>query len=481
MHSLSEKELKVLRPVITTYDKYLPGNVMSDKDIATKNPTSIYHSTTDPKCNYVSFIQVSPPNGDAESLSWKLEQGNAPSVIQFLTTQLNFRIEWVLKNNSEFDYNQKVRFLVVDVKRQIGPEPWDNKGDRIVFTTPKPGRTTKGCFVVPGQYQFFVIEDPGRNLGVKLRVTGFYPKCHLDKWAIYGTEKSDFCVKTCDGKKIIAYTNSKAEVGMIKRTYNPLLLDYVDLVLKEYFFNSGKPCLIDVPSIKQEEENPFVIITVTSEFGDSNNYRGSTDYTGLNIFGCGNSYTYPKVKLSNNNILGWSSTPADDKAQFLLRSAQKFRLSNITVYGESQTPQQAGIPGEIPDFYIRPAEYACNEQDLALLFYDVNAAEPVEFIAEESKNHPPLVSDAGGTIAMLLSPGVPDDGRIVRTFYLNATPDQQFTFTTGSTPQGFIPFAIRLNTPIWEYTLQGFISRYVAFGPGIFRAEMRLTLLGVNT
>lgn len=460
-----EDFLKVLRPVLTTADNYLPGNVFSDAEIQSRVKTSIFQSIPDPKCNYVSFIQVSPDGGADKSLSWKLEQGNAPSVIQFLTTQLNFRIEWTFVNNSELDLNQKVRFLEVDVPKQIGPEPWDSKGNRIVFSVPKPGQTTSGCFVVPGQYQFFVIEDPGKNLDITLKVTGFYPKCKIDRWAVVGDRESKFCIKDCNGKSLWAYTNKVSTLGRIQREINPLLLSYQEKVLREYYFNAGQPCFAGERNLNLKTSNE-VIITVKSDLSNNNNYIGSQYFDALAVYGCGNSYCAPKITLSDNSLV-WISIEGD---QIMLINGS-YRLDQIEVTGRSQTQEEVNVPFNPSEPIITGPFYGCEEvQDLALLFYSFTDNQPQKYLP--GSNPPPTVQDANGTMVMLLSQI--DEG----FFQLNSDSTNFFNFKTYENTDKF-PYGIRLNSPMWYYLTSSnnglFNTRYFGWGPGQLTATMKLS------
>lgn len=473
-----EDFLKVLRPVLTTADNYLPGNVFSDAEIQSRVKTSIFQSVPDPKCNYVSFVQVSPDGGADKSLSWKLEQGNAPSVIQFLTTQLNFRIEWTFVNNSEFDFNQKVRFLEVEVgtsryqpasvinhashvPKQIAPEPWDNKGNRIIFSVPKPGQTTSGCFVVPGQYQFFVIEDPGKNLDITLKITGFYPKCKVDRWAVSGDRESKFCIKDCNGKFLHAYTNKVSTLGRIQREINPLLLSYQDKVLKEYYFNAGQPCLADL-DISQNDTSDEVTITVSSDIYNRNNYIGS----GANLFGvafsCGNSYCAPYVQITDKKP--WI-TRANDQ---ILLEVGTYKISELVLNGQFANASEKIPSSEI----LKSIFYGCNRADLAFLFYSYADNQPQKFLL--SSNPPPLSPDAAddGLASMLVSTYTKADIDIL-FFDLIFKTDQNIIFETKRSGSKF-PYGFRLNSPICRYltTVNG---NYFSFGSKILDCKMKLS------
>lgn len=126
------EEFKSLIPVIITKRDYLPGANFTNENVNSRVKTTVFRSIPDPKCNYVTFIQETQSN---DLLSSLYPQENAPSVIQFLTTQFNYKIEWScslrrvtntrvdekhlakMTNNSGIDLGQKVRYLTLDADR----------------------------------------------------------------------------------------------------------------------------------------------------------------------------------------------------------------------------------------------------------------------------------------------------------------------------------------------------------------------------
>lgn len=402
---------KKLIPVIITADHYLQMNTLSNEQIEQREKTTVYHSINRPLCNYVSFEQTSPflPFGQLSSL---FDQPGI-SVIQFLTPQLYYRINWKITNNSGKNLGQRVRFLTVDVEKQIAPEPWDIRGNRICFITPCIGQTTRGCFSVPGEYLYFVIEDSGKNLDIELTVTGYFPK--INNWAIYGGNKSDFCIR---GKYV--YTNRASSLTRIQRILNPEFLPFQERILEEYYRNAGQPCFLPSHPIQVFAEET---VQVTAEY-DANSNKSQPNSCSENGC-CGSSYIEISVKISPQT--NWISSSKDLSTVFILKGGRRYTISNMLTSGER--------PDNSPYAVCDPSQYAF------LLYPKDSEKQPQTFIPEKS-NPPDLSPDADNRISVLVSPdNLTMSNPIGKTLVFD---------TLGSSNTDTFPYTIRLNSSLWR-------------------------------
>lgn len=422
---------KKLIPVIITADEYLQMNSLTDEQVNQRVPTTTYRSINRPLCNYVSFEQTSTfvPFGQLSSL---VDQPGI-SVIQFLTAQLYYKIQWKLTNNSGQNLYQRVRYLTLDAEKQIGPEPWDIKGNRICFQTPCSSQTTAGCFIVPGEYLYFVIEDPGKNLDIELTVTGYFPK--LNNWAIYRTNSSDFCI---NGK--YAYTNSVAPGTKIKRTLNPELLPFHVRILEEYYRNAGQPCFLPQSRLTTPGEK----VTIQIEFKqDTDKSQGNC------LLGacCGKSYIVLSIKSLSNTTYDWISLSKDVPSQFNLQGGKRYRMDNMSFSGTRGST-----------FVV------CNRDIYSFAFYPIDSNKsPQPFIAFES-NPPLLTPDANNTILIRLDPNI----------LAAATAGRFIVFDTLESTS---IYETRLNSTVWsELPPSNPTGNRYVYEPKSFTATFDLTI-----
>lgn len=421
------QELKVLKPVLITPSLYLPMDILSKEQVAERQKVSTFRSVKPPYCNYVSFEQLNPEN-PMDGLSALVDQPGSPSVFQLITSQLSYKLNWKLTNRGNSFSTDRIRLLVLNVDEQRGYEPWDIKGNRIEFVHPRPGRTTTGCAIIPGQYLFFVIEDPSKSINFEITITAFYPR--IERWEVYGETSSDFCLKDCYGNSFFAYNNSISTAGRFQRTLNPQLLDYEARVIAEYRRNPGFPCLVP-PVLKpfQTEENLTISVIIPSYFGFSARY-------------CGNNYANPSVNLSKIYI--WVAKSNNDDSQFILDKG-KYKLDLINVSGTSPTLDEFSRNFS-PLLFTKGPHYGCNTENFTFIFYSVPGPYPVVF-NRESSNPPPLAEP--NIVAMKIDKTFierPNGGNYVK-FDVPATPENNFIFDV---PDNGVHFAFRLNSPIWE-------------------------------
>lgn len=475
-----QSELKKLIPILITPSLYLPMNILTNEEIKARHRTSVFRSVNPPFCNYVSFKQTYPSK-ESDGLSSLVYQPGSPSVIQFITSQLYYKIDWTLYNKSkQSDYSRDyMRLLVVDVPDQRGYEPWDINGNRIRFDKPFPGMKTKGSFTIPGEYLFIVIDNPWNNIDIQLKITGYHPK--VDKWAIYQGDSTKFYIRDKCGRKMWAYTNSKASVGRISRTLNPRLKPLQDKVLRKYKQNPGLPCTVSPFNILPQVSEEAVILTVEINPTGEGRYVGSRDTNA----DCGNSYTNPIVTIScptgpnTNNCqstghTGYSWINGNSDPSQIVIGNGTYKLSDIVVNGTTPTTRE--IVGNSPDInYAKGPTYKCEqEQDLSFVFYSVNRKNPILFV-EDKSNPPPLVDDAGNSISMKTeSTGMGEFPENYIHFTVN-TNQKYFQFKTTDT-NGTV-YAFRLNSPIWEVRIakpndEYYIPRH---GPKTLKATMTLT------
>lgn len=437
-------ELKVLNPVLITKNLYVPMNIFSDEKISSSEKVSKFESIKPPYCDYVSFQQTFPINLN-QAISTLVYQPGSPSVFQLITSQLYYKVEWICRNNLVTNVSRKrVRVLILDVEDQKGYEPWDVKGNRICIRIPEIGKTTKGCFVLPGNYLFFVLEDTTRSCEFEIKITAFYPK--LDYWEV---SDSSFCVRDTSCRKIFAYRNSKASLGRIQRTLNPELFAYQEAILQEYKKNPGLPCLIPPSVLSPQSLGTYTMeIKVDTRSGQQfiKGFAGSD----LSLF-CRASYSNLVPTLENTPY--WI-TQQSHITQFVL-SIGRYRMGQIVFSGSSDI-QEEFYPPPVEPFTATGPNYYCNSQDLALLFYSVNEQNPVKILG--GSDPPTLSDDANNTVAMITNPKLvePEIGGVpVPTLnYVRFEIDGEGKYFYFDVTSSANIFAFRLNSPIFYTFIQ---------------------------
>lgn len=101
--------LKVLNPILITNDLYIPMNIYSDEKIASSEKVSKFISIRPFYCNYVSFKQTFPLDIN-KSISSLVYQPGSPSVFQFITSQLHYKVEW---------YVETILFLIRQIREFV--------------------------------------------------------------------------------------------------------------------------------------------------------------------------------------------------------------------------------------------------------------------------------------------------------------------------------------------------------------------------
>lgn len=452
--------MKSLVPVLITPSSYHSGVTVNNSDIPSTSSgcedaverkvqglsvpsriqTSTFKSTGARFCDYTSFEQILPIPAERERQLSTLFPQTGVSVFQYLTSQLYYKIEWKMMNNTSIIPTSKVRYLTVDVERQIAPEPWDANGNRIVMTAPKPGKSTHGCFTIPGQYLFFVIEDKNRFLDIELSITGFLSQCP-DAWNVLGCRKSCFAIQL-NGRKVKAYTNTLSNVGLIERTLNPDFLEFERRILEEYYANPGLPCILG--NNRSKALLTETVVTLSYEYKTYEELRPLTVFTSPCIEACcDKTYTgslIQKLEYTGNISPDWIINAKETK-QFWLGEGQKYRVSNIVVQGTA--PSFAEYGNRIksgPEFSCKRSINGILYWAPFFLFFDVGRNEPARFIPGESSKDV-VVSGQKGIILPLSMNG--------DKFSFDGTNTSFFTLETAKNSGQPIPYTIRIDNPVW--------------------------------
>lgn len=224
--------------------------------------------------------------------------------------------------------------------------------------------------MVPGEYLFFVIEDPRKNLDITLRVTGL--STQPNRWAVYGGKETIFYLETCE-RKIPAYVNRIDDLGEIHRTFYPEFRSYEEYILRKYFVNPGLPQ--NQVNQKLEQPGEFVDVEVISRFDFLNNYVNN-DRSTIRRPVCGQSYTSGDIILSEEK--DWIKLVDGNAYQLAIQPGLKIRIENIVVTGKSQPgfifPQKENVVSSL----------LCTDQ-LSLLVWNVGSKQPVTFNTVESR------------------------------------------------------------------------------------------------
>lgn len=444
--------MESLKPVIITPDKYLSGILIPNELVPTKVATSVYTSVPNPipGCKYLSWRQVSPPNRGSFGLSWLIQPNDTSEVIQFLTSQLNFKIKWSL------DTCSNMRFLVINIQDNLAYEPWDIKGRRISFDG------LRGCFTVPGQYNIFIIES-SKKVNMKLEITGFFPKINL-------YTKNIFCH---DG--YFLYRNDVDVYGRqayyLNRTLNPDLLNYQEIVLNEYRKNPGKPCLTKNLSY---EQGLSASINFSSNYFYLNGELNYNNYIKEESAGVctAKGYVNPTVFNVTSPLYGIFdvvSMEPNEASQFTLRGGTLYKL---TISFEISLPSFAWMKenGLTDGTYVF-GPILCLK-DITFVMLSVADLAPVSFISDKS-SPPPLDPNAGNTIVMVptkIDYIGDNENKYVKFSFLNT--NKYFVFFTPGNTNTRVTYATRIYNTSCYWNQDAFQEVLDAYGPANFKYEM---------
>lgn len=462
---MSEKLLAPLKPLIITQQNYLENILIPNDEVPSKVATSVYRSVQHPlsNCPYMSWSQVLPPNRGTYGLSWLIDPNPGKEVIQFLTGQLNYRIEYTITNPSRSRYvDGRMRLILVVPNSNVGYEPWDVNGKRIEFEIPIPNRTTRGCFVLPGMYSQFIIESPSRLLEMELRVTGFIPE--VDKY-----EAGQFCLNT-DNNRIVAYSNTVRRFGILHREFNPLLSDYADRVIEEFTSNPAQSCYTTAnPLSKRLNRSTHQDPTVQSKIANrktvlqqqnSATLRFEADSTDMitRVNNCASGYLNIPLKNITQGAPSIVSTVSGngDNTQFLLFLGETYNI-HIRRAGEP-SPLRAVTPTfnqlverdlvPVDAQYISGPTLDCDPDQVVWLFYSVANKQPA--IIQLKPNLPPFANQEGISIVKLdiRYEGGNEEGLAILEF---PEPSAGSYDLVVAPTRGDITYATRINGLVWTW------------------------------
>lgn len=433
-------------------------NVYSDEKIASSEKVSRFISIQPFYCDYISFWQTFPqipqvfagssvssggtigaPLDLDKSISTLVYQPGSPSVFQFITSQLHYRVEWICRNNSVRDIsNKRIHVLIVDVGDEKGYEPWDVKGNRIRIPVPQIGCKTKGFFVLPGNYLFFVLEDTTRSCEFEIQITAFYPR--IDYWQV---SDDSFCIQDVYCRKIVAYKNSKSSLGRIQRTLNPELEAFLYL----FFTNIRK-----IQAFHVSYHLRFYHLRALEATQCKYKLMKSLD-NNLSKDLQEEIYQYfavPRIAISFRPLIRTLLDLPTVSYHTIYLSTGRYHMSEIVFEGNSEI-QEKFYPPPVEPFVATGPKYYCNPQDLALLFYSVNEQNPVKILGGSDSPTPSQDTDDTAAMAMNITLVEPEIGGVPvptlnyikfeiegdgKYFYFDVTSDANI-------------FAFRLNSPIF--------------------------------
>lgn len=402
-----------LKAVFSTPDTYISGDNIPDEEIPSKVWSTYYRSRPSviPGCEYLSWEQISPTLG-SPVLSWVITTGSLDDrsdIIQFLTSQISYRIDWTFTGIATVTNPQKISYVNVIPPLLLKFKAWDINGNDIVLDSPvRVGQKTSGTFVVPGQYGQFSIFAPDRNIVAELRVTGFIDP--PDKYAVDNGEPTPFF--RCG---LLEYTNAIINplVSMIKRTPSPTLATLEALVVAEYRRDAFLECIVPT-TLNAEVDNSHVVLQSLSLFNpDGTRNPANPRKDGV----CGYSWTAPSVVLveqSGNIHLANDGT----QNQFLLRLGKRYKIA-IDVYGTSPSLEDyirlhSGTPPNI----VTDIEL-CNESLFNISLLLGTTGSPLINYVQVANSDPPPGGD-GHSVIQRLNLGRFTKG--VREFYTKSIP-----------------------------------------------------------
>ena len=267
------KPWRKLLPVFSTPEVYnhtyaLPNSVVPQRvqttEFASVTGTGEYLRWTGSETSITGLSHVSLTND---------------KMIRLGSVQITYKVEWELKalrnantskaNTSKANTSYSPITVVVPERENItiGHEPWDIRGNRICIDVPtRKGETTRGSFVIPGQYWSFVISAPDANVEMKMSITALAELLYLPD--VYAAP-AEFSVKACD-RAVLAYTNVSGrdhEVTRIPSAELASLSRIVQWVYKQKtYFNINKSIPITLTTKPVPNSKTRTLITFSSSF-----------------------------------------------------------------------------------------------------------------------------------------------------------------------------------------------------------------------
>lgn len=424
-----------LIPVFITQDVYLPIENIPDLLVPTRQQTTVVRSVPNPGCQYLSWKQISPPNRATNALSWVVDPNLGMEVIQFLTCQLNFKIEYTIYNPTNISEGRLA--FVLPVSSTEAYEAPDVKGERIYMPVPGSGKTYTGSFTVPGQYGLFIIASPNNQLQVTLEITGVNPCAHLYREGRFCTKEGNF-----------AYENVYDPQGIkLIRTVSSDLENYKNEVVKRFRTNPYSPCFPPVANVAELKGSAGISIQMGFDnwvdFNDPNNY--------IKLFLSRNGYTNPRVVSVTNNSSNYVAYNAGDNlSQFLLKCGETYK-ANFQLSGKSITWKEYDNKPTNGDFMIGGPTFFNFDSDFTFILYDVNAKSPAKYLNTKDEIIIKL-----NTVENHF-PDKTDD-------YLSVDyKSGDFSFMVPGKSGSTIPYAIRINN--FEYVFElDFAGNYIVRG-----------------
>lgn len=419
---------KILYPILSQPTDYLSQVFIQDMYVSTKIPITSYISTRNsiPTCKYLSWIQIT--NAPTDSLlSWLITPNPGMEVIQFLTSQIRYDVNWEILGDSS--RNLDLKFLLPGT--EVAYEPWDVCGNPIKFN----GR--RGKFTVYGQYGQFIIRSSDPNIQLQLDIYGYVPE---RKDPFLPTPPGSFY---CLNGKSKVYTNVIDGVGMVHREVLP---EYQFLAAraralytsKEYF-----PCITPPPPISTLAVGGSSTITYqSSPTTNQNNFMLSSATL------C-NSICKPMIaNILNSGLFVDLAGPH----RFALPPGIRVRI-NISITMETYTyAELAGIPNSDKELFYK-CETNCCDYSPILTLNNATTSELARFDENTSipPNFPTQGQAANGYAIMVFSTDIEKIGSNIRYIYTSPQPYTDYYWDvqvpSGSTS---IQYYIVIGYPIWE-------------------------------